>query len=78
MNNPVKVIGHIMLPDAPIKHKCICEECGDILNTKFGDPRIEVLTYPSKYDKQPTSSRLICPVCANDLFGDSEPCSIFS
>jgi len=73
----IKVIGKITLPDAPKKHKCVCDDCGDVLNDSFGDPRVRVSTYDSMETKEPSSVRWVCEVCADDQFGDHSPSSIF-
>ena len=75
--NFVKVIGHITLPNAPIKHKCVCADCGDEVDDRFGDPRVEVKTFDSRDAKKPSSIRLICSWCDYIQFGDSSPYSIF-
>ena len=74
--NP-KVVGHIVLPDAPQKHKCTCDECGCDLDDSCGDPRVEVFRYDSKHAKDPSSIRMLCDCCIYDLFHDSEPHSVF-
>jgi hypothetical protein len=71
---PPKVIGMITLPDAPQKHKCICDDCGDVLNDSCGDPRNRVTT---KWNDGRFEERWICDVCADEQFGDSSPYSIF-
>lgn len=72
-----KVIGKITLPDTPIKHKCVCEDCNSEVDDRFGDPRVMISTYATKTDIKPISVRWICESCADELFGDSEPSSIF-
>ena len=72
-----KVIGKITLPDAPQKHKCVCDECCDVLNDSNGDPRVKVSRYDSMDSKEPSSVRWICDVCADEQFGDHSPSSIF-
>jgi hypothetical protein len=73
----IKIIGKITLPDAPVKHKCVCDDCGDVLNDSCGDPRHKVSTYSDKYAVNPTAVRWICDICADEQFGDYEPYSIF-
>lgn len=75
--NLPKVIGHVTLPNAPIKHKCVCDDCGNVVNDRFGDQRIEVRSFGSKDSNVPSSIRMICTDCADLLFEDSSPCSIF-
>jgi hypothetical protein len=69
-----KVIGKITLPDAPKKHKCVCDDCGCLVNNSCGDPRHLVTT---DYGDGRKEERMICDVCADEQFGDHEPCSIF-
>jgi hypothetical protein len=77
MDSLPKVVGYIMLPDAPKKHKCTCDDCGDVLDDSFGDPRVEVKTFDSRDAKRPSAIRMLCECCVYDLFYDSEPHSIF-
>ena len=68
MNSLPKVVGHIKLP---------CDDCGCEVDDRFGDPRIEVRTYDSKWSEKPVSTRRICEWCADEQFGDHSPSSIF-
>ena len=77
MSNDVKVVGHVVLPDAPQKHKCVCDDCGDVLDDSFGDPRHKISTYDTKDAKEPSSVRWICYSCVDQKFGDHSPYSIF-
>lgn len=70
----IKVIGKIVLPDAPTRHKCICADCNGVLDDSCGDPRHLVTT---DYGDGRKEERMICDVCADELFGDHESCSIF-
>jgi len=72
-----KVVGYIQIPDAPKKHKCVCHDCGNELNDRFGDPRVKIETFNSKDAKYPSSVRWICENCADEQFGDHSPNSIF-
>jgi len=76
MNSLPKVVGKIVLPDVPQKHKCICDECGNEVNDSFGDPRISVKRV---YSDGSTEERMICPDCEFDIFQDTynEPRTIF-
>jgi len=56
---------------------CKCDECNEEVNTSFGDPRTKVFRYDSKEQKEPSSIRMVCSYCINDLFYSSEPNSIF-
>ena len=67
----------MVLPDAPKKHKCICDDCGDVLDDSFGDPRVEIKTFDSRDAKEPSSIRWICEWCADQRFGDHSPINIF-
>jgi hypothetical protein len=69
-----KVIGMVTIPDAPKKHKCICDDCKDVLDDSFGDPRNRVTT---EWNDGRFEERWICDVCADEQFGDHEPYSIF-
>lgn len=77
MNNLPKVVGYITLPDAPKKHKCICDECGWEVPDGWGDTRVEVKSYDSIYATEPVLIRMICEACADEQFGDHSPSSIF-
>lgn len=70
----IKVIGKIVLPDAPQKHKCVCHDCGDVLDDSCGDPRSRVTTEWKDGRKE---ERWICDYCADEQFGDHSPYSIF-
>jgi hypothetical protein len=72
-SNP-KVVGHIVLPDAPKKHKCTCDDCGCQLDDSFGDPRHKVV---SSWNNGRREERMICDVCADEQFPDLEPRNIF-
>jgi hypothetical protein len=71
-----KVVGKITLPDAPQKHKCVCDDCGNEVNDSFGDPRVSVRRV---YSDGTQENRMICPDCEFDIFQDTydEPKSIF-
>ena len=74
----VKLVDKIDLSSfTNVKNECKCDECNHIVNTSFGDPREEVFRFDSKDQKDPSSSRMVCPSCINDLFGHNEPYSIF-
>jgi len=77
MNSLPKVVGYIHIPDAPKKHKCTCDDCGWEVPNGWGDPRVKIETYNSKDATEPISVRMICEWCADELFRDSEPHSIF-
>jgi len=77
MEQSIKVIGKISLPDAPKKHKCICDDCGSVLNDSLGDPRVKISTYASKDAVEPIAVRWVCDYCADEQFGDYSPKSIF-
>lgn len=77
MLQEVKVIGKIILPDAPQKHKCVCDDCGCDVDDSWGDPRVRISTFNSKDAKEPLAVRWVCESCADELFGDSSPYSIF-
>jgi len=69
-----KVIGKITLPDAPQKHKCVCDDCGNELNDSY--PRFKISTH---YPDGTKEERLICADCEFVQYGcDDEPRSIFS
>ena len=72
-----KVVGHIELSDAPKKHKCICDECGWEVPDGWGDPRVKIEIYDSRYATEPREVIMICEWCANEQFVDHEPHSIF-
>jgi hypothetical protein len=74
----VKVIGKIdLIEDSKPKCKCTCDDCHAVLNDSFGDPRVKISTYSSKYSTKPDSVRLVCEQCADEQFGDNQPYSIF-
>jgi len=69
----IKVIGKIVLPEN--KNTFIsCDDCGCLVNDSCGDPRHLVTT---EYSDGKKEERMICDVCADEQFGDHEPCSIF-
>jgi hypothetical protein len=74
MDNSIKIIGKITLPDAPKKHKCVCDDCKDVLDDSCGDPRNRVTT---KWNDGRFEERWICDVCADEQFGDHSSSSIF-
>jgi hypothetical protein len=76
VNSNPKVVGHIVLPDAPKKHKCVCDDCGNEVDDSFGDPRVRVTT---NYADGSRSERFICANCEFDQWdcNDVEPHSIF-
>jgi|WetSurSiteA1Bulk_404760.scaffolds.fasta_scaffold06899_2 hypothetical protein len=75
VNSNPKVVGHVVLPDAPQKHKCTCDDCGNELNDSWGDPRVRVVSHYADGSKD---ERFICPNCEFEQYGDnSEPKSIF-
>ncbi len=59
------------------KHKCICDECSSILDDRCGDPREEVFRFDSKGAKDPSSIRMLCSSCIDEVFGEHSPYSIF-
>ena len=70
-----KVIGKITLPDAPKKHKCVCDDCGNELNDSWGDTRVKISTH---YPDGTKEERLICADCEFVQYGcNDEPRSIF-
>ena len=72
----VKVIGKIDLIEDS-KSKCTCDECNTVLDDSFGDPRVKVLRFDSKYSTEPISISGLCVYCIQDQFEDHEPYSIF-
>lgn len=76
MLQEVKVIGKIILSDAPQKHKCICDYCGNDVDDSWGDPRIKVTR---TYSNGTQEIKYMCPDCEFDEFGslDESPRSIF-
>lgn len=76
MLQEVKVIGYVDISDAPKKHKCTCDECGNDVDDSWGDPRTKVTR---TYSNGTEEIRYICPDCEFDIFGnlDNEPRSIF-
>jgi hypothetical protein len=74
----VKVIGRIPLPIySSIKKSCMCDECNTVLDDSFGDPRVKVLRFDSKYSTEPISINWLCVYCIQDQFEEHEPFSIF-
>jgi hypothetical protein len=69
-----KVIGKIDIPDSTRKSKCTCADCGSVVDDKWGDSRVKITTV---YPNNNTAVRWVCEVCADELFGDHEPNSIF-
>ena len=41
------------------KHLCKCDECNEVVNTSFGDPREKVFTYESKEQINPYYKKLV-------------------
>jgi hypothetical protein len=76
-SSSLNVVGYVHIPNAPKKHKCVCDECSSQLDDSFGDPRVKVQTFDSMDAKEPSSVRWVCEVCADELFGDHYPNSIF-
>lgn len=74
-NGLVKVIGRIELPEPPkrLDPPYICDDCGATLDGSYGDPRVVI----TRLDLEGDSVRHVCNVCADELFGDHEPKSIF-
>lgn len=70
----VKVIGKISLDDGTPKTKCICDDCKEVVNDSFGDPRNRVTT---EWSDGRFEERWICDCCADEQFGDHSPHSIF-
>jgi hypothetical protein len=56
---------------------CKCDECNEEVSTKYGDPREKVFRYDSKEQIIPSSIRMLCSYCIDELFGYIEPYSIF-
>lgn len=56
---------------------CKCDECNEVVNTSFGDPREKVFRFDDKHQVIPSSIRMLCSYCIDDLFGTHEPDSIF-
>ena len=56
---------------------CKCDECNEEVNTSYGDPREKVFRYDSKEQIIPSSVRMVCSYCINELFNHHEPTSIF-
>lgn len=67
----------IHLEEFNSKHRCICDECNSMLDDSFGDPRQKVFRYDSKYAKEPSSVRMLCSYCMDEMYGDHSPHSIF-
>ena len=76
MTQEVKVVGYVDISDAPQKHKCTCDECGNDVNDSWGDPRTKVTRI---YSDGTEEIRRICPDCEFEMYGnlDNEPRSIF-
>lgn len=73
-----KVVGRIELPDAPKKHECICDYCGNDVDDSWGDVRIDVYVETKHEDGSVTKeTRKMCPDCEFEHFGDHEPSNIF-
>ena len=56
---------------------CRCDECNVEVNTSYGDPRTKVFRYDSKEQKEPSSIRMVCSYCIDEMFNYHEPDSIF-
>jgi hypothetical protein len=70
-----KVIGKIEIPDNySSEEELICDECGNITNSSFGDVRIKSTRV---YSDGTEEDRFICPDCEFELFGNLIPHSIF-
>ena len=54
---------------------CKCDECNEVVNTSFGDPREEVFKIDENGIKY--GHRMLCSFCIDDLFGYHEPDTIF-
>ena len=59
------------------KTVCTCDECGHRVDDSLGDPRVKLSTFDSMDAKEPSSVRWVCAYCADELFGDDSPISIF-
>ena len=70
-----KVVGKIDIPTTPKKSsKCVCADCGCETDNSFGDSRVKI----TKVSSEGISTvRWVCESCADELFNDSEPKSIF-
>lgn len=77
MNQSVNVLGKVVLTSEVLRQPCLCDDCGCQLNDSWGDPRIKVSTFDSPTAKVPSAVRWVCESCVDELFGDSEPSSIF-
>jgi hypothetical protein len=75
MNTLPKIVGYIDMPNAPVKDKCICHDCGNQLNDSFGDPRVRITTIHHDGSKE---TRMICSDCEFEQFNDNlQPSNIF-
>ena len=70
-----KVIDKIEIPDNySSKEELICDECGNVTNSSFGDIRIKITRIYRDGSKE---DLFICPDCDFELHDKSEPHSIF-
>jgi hypothetical protein len=56
---------------------CKCDECNEEISTKYGDPREKVYRFDDKHQVIPSSIRMVCSYCIDELFNHHEPTSIF-
>ena len=71
----IKIVGKIDLSQIVKDPLCRCDECNEVVNTSFGDPREEVFRIDENGIKY--GHRMLCPYCLDELFGEHQPKSIF-
>ena len=59
------------------KYVCKCDECNEEVNTKYGDTREKVFRFDDKRQIIPSSIRMLCSYCIDELFNNHEPDTIF-
>ena len=62
-----KIVGRIVIPIAPKKHKYLCDTCKSVLDNSWGEPGIKITTLNSSND---SSNKWICVSCYDDLLND--------
>ena len=60
-----------------LKDVCKCDECNEEVDYSFGDLREKVFRFDDKNQVIPSSVRILCSYCIDELFNNHEPDTIF-
>ena len=55
-----------------LKDVCKCDECNGEINTSFGDLREKVFRFDDKKQIIPSSVRMLCSYCIDELFNNHD------